>query len=1375
VQSALSRGVDLRSYAQQIEIDLNDAEMEYLNELLTNSEHLGENYTQLTNCDATLEKINDILTNFQTQLYDISHEIHSLQQLSVTLSVELCNRKSVYNRLSCYTKNTYLPPDLVNTICATTATASNQLGMASAQIGNIGTTDAPVTIQMANYLQTLTNIVLFHSLPQIRLTQPAVDMIPVLHHVYSRAIIRSRNSLMGWINELKKPTVNIFVKQTRLLRYRQCYDFLLLHCGSSFVDELTRVSYGDELITDLTATGSGNNSKNNPLSNSNVIAMNNPMSTTATTTTTIAPTTTTTTTTTTIDSTPFAPNSTNVSVVTMESIENYIKQLGDLSQEVRNFYVSVMSFVYFQHFKTYTNTVLKLQSTHSIQTTQDDFIGGEHTKSAQLQYQTGIDPHNSTQNQQKGSWFKLSWGSSGEDKKKAAEKPQITPDFFSSPSLYFRPNEFDAISTLLFNHNKLITVHKRNLANQFQINLEHHNRIPFELYNIMSLLSFSQTTMSLSTLPSIRSLSMGQKDVVLALQLDNIVLPAVTNQTNQQIAAGQPAYLSINMSLLPPSALGHNQDEKMGQATSTVSKLPFERLFRSALHLLIDTCITEYTFIHQFFGVSTIVVEQGAGNNHKDNTSNNHSSSTIRKDIKPSPKNDNNNNIHSSNNNNQYIAHIFDSIFEQQAEEEIEYQNLQQLLHTIRSNNPNDIENDENGNNINNEKGKYLQLPKRQNENLSDDFIRNLLVQCQDRITTLSSALLPYRVQQGFTQFSLVFQRIFQFFIDVLDQYTSQCFDIVSLLILAQIIYIYDKKISNFHIVSSVSIFLTKLIQLLLKRVEFLMDQQVASIRYVIMQLSQDLDSFQQLKTDLKSGKIITDPKAITIYSRFRGYISHIILITYKHTELIAAIRKLQQFYITLNISPTTLPNQDQNQNQLHDGQSALPNMILELEPYVLQLSREFEILLDSSRDVIAQISFCHSFLPPQQPKTVSNTTHNIINIDNSKADANILVNMFNTHTYHLILSILLTRQQNMISISPPQFSHTNLSEQDLPQPSLLLTPEFKHHKKSFLNSLNNLADSILRKFFSPMLDFVHTSEGYLDVIEKGNIGTSSSSSSSSSSNNNNSNNDGKQDSGNNNNHNNNNNNDENKHTLSQLISFAQYFIKLNENDDAGFDSVAKQFFVTQQQWKDSLLSLLLESEALSWSNETSKLSFTQISIAMSMSTPGSNSNNNNKSQQTPTNRQQTNPSSSSTTTTTTTTNPTSLFHPQPNTSLSQYFNGEDSIDIALSELIQLEFGQEDIGSLITNIVTKRFLIYFVRYTDILKRGFEIFKKSSIATILQSNSVDVGRVNIIKTKLQEYSRRTVTIHSLVAEIKKYNKASNSSSHNNNNNNTNNNQ
>uniref|UniRef100_A0A8D0DAD6 Vacuolar protein sorting-associated protein 52 homolog n=1 Tax=Sander lucioperca TaxID=283035 RepID=A0A8D0DAD6_SANLU len=99
VKEALKTGVDLRQYSKQVESELQRIEQASIKDYIKESQNIALLHNQITACDSILERMEGMLSGFQSDLSSISSEIQTLQQQSVSMNVRLKNRQAVRSHL----------------------------------------------------------------------------------------------------------------------------------------------------------------------------------------------------------------------------------------------------------------------------------------------------------------------------------------------------------------------------------------------------------------------------------------------------------------------------------------------------------------------------------------------------------------------------------------------------------------------------------------------------------------------------------------------------------------------------------------------------------------------------------------------------------------------------------------------------------------------------------------------------------------------------------------------------------------------------------------------------------------------------------------------------------------------------------------------------------------------------------------------------------------------------------------------------------------------------------------------------------------------------------------------------------------------------
>ncbi|TNM93076.1 hypothetical protein fugu_018478 [Takifugu bimaculatus] len=116
VKEALRTGVDLRQYSKQVESELHRIEQASIKDYIKESQNIASLHNQITACDSILERMEGMLSGFQSDLSSISSEIQTLQQQSVSMNVRLKNRQAVRSHLSQLVDELVVPGAMICTI-----------------------------------------------------------------------------------------------------------------------------------------------------------------------------------------------------------------------------------------------------------------------------------------------------------------------------------------------------------------------------------------------------------------------------------------------------------------------------------------------------------------------------------------------------------------------------------------------------------------------------------------------------------------------------------------------------------------------------------------------------------------------------------------------------------------------------------------------------------------------------------------------------------------------------------------------------------------------------------------------------------------------------------------------------------------------------------------------------------------------------------------------------------------------------------------------------------------------------------------------------------------------------------------------------------
>ncbi|XP_017514462.2 vacuolar protein sorting-associated protein 52 homolog isoform X1 [Manis javanica] len=205
VKEALKTGVDLRHYSKQVELELQQIEQKSIQDYIQESENIASLHNQITACDAVLERMEQMLGAFQSDLSSISSEIRTLQEQSGAMNIRLRNRQAVRGKLGELVDGLVVPSALVTAILEAPVTEPGFLE----QLQELDAKAAAVREQEA------------------RGTAACADVRGVLDRLRVKAVTKIREFILQKIYSFRKPMTNYQIPQTALLKYRFFYQFLL--------------------------------------------------------------------------------------------------------------------------------------------------------------------------------------------------------------------------------------------------------------------------------------------------------------------------------------------------------------------------------------------------------------------------------------------------------------------------------------------------------------------------------------------------------------------------------------------------------------------------------------------------------------------------------------------------------------------------------------------------------------------------------------------------------------------------------------------------------------------------------------------------------------------------------------------------------------------------------------------------------------------------------------------------------------------------------------------------------------------------------------------------------------------------------------------
>ncbi|KAG5843007.1 hypothetical protein ANANG_G00183910 [Anguilla anguilla] len=237
VKEALKTGVDLRQYSKQVETELQRIEQASIKDFLPltlpvsdikESQNIASLHNQITACDSILERMEGMLSGFQSDLSSISSEIQTLQQQSVSMNVRLKNRQAVRCHLSQLVDELVVPGAMISVIL-----------------------ESPVTEQeFLEQLHELNNKINFAKELSFRETLACSDIQDIVDRLKIKAVSKIREFILQKIYSFRKPMTNYQIPQNTLLKYRFFYQFLLANerqvakeVRDEYVDTMSKIYY----------------------------------------------------------------------------------------------------------------------------------------------------------------------------------------------------------------------------------------------------------------------------------------------------------------------------------------------------------------------------------------------------------------------------------------------------------------------------------------------------------------------------------------------------------------------------------------------------------------------------------------------------------------------------------------------------------------------------------------------------------------------------------------------------------------------------------------------------------------------------------------------------------------------------------------------------------------------------------------------------------------------------------------------------------------------------------------------------------------------------------------------------------------------------
>ncbi|KAI9322660.1 Sac2 family-domain-containing protein [Dichotomocladium elegans] len=205
VRQALENGMDLREYARQIDKERQSIQRDLENDYAEHVQSFIDLHNEIQSCDETLERMEELLSVFQSDLGNISGEIKSLQERSSRMSVKLKNRKAVETKLAKALHGMVIPPDSIKKI-----------------------TESQVDEVWLQYLLGINQQMRFVKANQNKPIKALRNVGPELEKLRLKAASTIRDFFIERINALLVPNTNVqIMQQSVFLKYKELHQFVI--------------------------------------------------------------------------------------------------------------------------------------------------------------------------------------------------------------------------------------------------------------------------------------------------------------------------------------------------------------------------------------------------------------------------------------------------------------------------------------------------------------------------------------------------------------------------------------------------------------------------------------------------------------------------------------------------------------------------------------------------------------------------------------------------------------------------------------------------------------------------------------------------------------------------------------------------------------------------------------------------------------------------------------------------------------------------------------------------------------------------------------------------------------------------------------------
>lgn len=228
VQEILKTGTDLRQYSKEIEKELKEVENKSIQDYIKESQNIASLHNQIASCDKILERVEEMLLDFQKDLGSISSEILTLQKKSITMTQQLSNRQAVRGQLSQFIDDMAVSETLINCILECPVTEKEFLSQ----------------LTILNYKINFVKEQCFNE------SASCTDVKEILEKLKIKAMSKIRIFLLEQVYKFRKPMTNYQVPQNTMLKYKFFFEFILTHernvaqeiCGE-YVDTMSKIYF----------------------------------------------------------------------------------------------------------------------------------------------------------------------------------------------------------------------------------------------------------------------------------------------------------------------------------------------------------------------------------------------------------------------------------------------------------------------------------------------------------------------------------------------------------------------------------------------------------------------------------------------------------------------------------------------------------------------------------------------------------------------------------------------------------------------------------------------------------------------------------------------------------------------------------------------------------------------------------------------------------------------------------------------------------------------------------------------------------------------------------------------------------------------------